>query len=124
MPSAGSRERASALAQPWKWASSLPGHPEQLADHRDRQRVGQVVHDVELAPVSAGVEQPVDQLADAPVHAADPRGRELLHDQQAQLVVLGRVEEDERRVARFAWRGEAPGRHQRARAAGSCARRS
>ena len=56
----------------------LVRHPELLADHGDREGVGEVVDDVNLAPVS----HPVDEAGD---------DVEVSRCQAAQPVVLGRV---------------------------------
>ncbi len=73
----------------------LAGHAEQLADDRHRQRVGEIVDDIELALVALGIEQLVDEGDDAVVHGVDASRGELAHHQPPQSVVLGRVEEEE-----------------------------
>jgi hypothetical protein len=76
----------------------LTWYSEQVADHRYRQRVGQVVNDVKLATVTLRVEQAIHELDDLVAHLLDPLWRELMHHQATQAIVIGWVEKNEGRA--------------------------
>ena len=74
----------------------LGGRAEQLADHRHRQRVGEVGDDVHRRAVLHQVEPSLDDRADARLQAVDDAAREGLADERAQARVGGRVAKDHR----------------------------
>ncbi len=67
------------------------GHAEQHADDAHRQRVGEIVHQVEVATRLGGVQQLVDEPLDLSSQPADRGRRERSTDQAAQPRVVGRV---------------------------------
>ena len=73
----------------------LTRHAEQLADDRNRQRIGKIVDDIEPALVAVSVEQLVDEGHDPVVHGVDAGRGELTHHQPSQPIVLRRIEEEE-----------------------------
>ncbi len=80
----------------------LERHAKQPADHRDRQRVGEVGDDVEVTGLGDRVEQGVDQRRDVGLQCLDDLRHERLADQLAQPRVVRRVEEEETRLDRAA----------------------
>ena len=73
----------------------LGGDPEQLADHRDRQRVAETGDEVEAGRVDV-VEHPVDQVRHVRPELLHGAGREGLAHQLAEPRVVGRVHEQHR----------------------------
>lgn len=62
-----------------------------VADHHDRQLMGEFLHDVHLPAVDHRVDQAVDQRLDARPHLLHPLGGEGLVDEAAQSGVVRRV---------------------------------
>ena len=73
------------------------GHVEQVADHLDWDRGGEIVDQVHLALGGDGVEQAVHQLDQIGLHAGDRARRERTHDQAADAGMGGGIVEDEAR---------------------------
>ena len=94
-------------------AWSRGGHAEQLADHRDRQRVGERRDQVGLAVLGERggevVEEPVGDLLDPGRERVDPAAGERPGDQPAQPGVVGRVAVQQVAVHRGARRRAAAG---------------
>src|SRR6266508_5952145 len=78
----------------------LARHAEQRADDLDRQRVREVVDDVDLLPIAEPGDEVVDERRDLRLafgHSRRVVGRaQLAHRDPAPAVVLGRVPSDER----------------------------
>jgi hypothetical protein len=68
-------------------------HPQQPADHRYRQWVGQIFDHIEFTLGRDLFEQTVDHGGDIGFQRLDDLGRERLADQPAQPSVVGRIEE-------------------------------
>ena len=87
----------------WKSARSPYRHPEELADHRDRQRVSEVRDQVHSALMRGGVQQLGHDLVDSSPQSLDRPGSERLVDQRPQPGVVGRIlaqhEVDEEQLA-------------------------
>ncbi len=77
----------------------LDRHTEQAADHRDRQRVGEVGDHVEPALLGDLVEQRINQRRDAGFQRLHHLRGERLADQSAKPGVIRRVEKQESRCA-------------------------
>src|SRR5438128_1328665 len=69
----------------------LRRHPEHLGDDDDRQRVGEIVNDLEFASIAGLREHVFDDLPDARPQVLDGPRRERLADQAAQSCVIGRI---------------------------------
>ena len=79
------------------------GHAQELADHRDRDGVGEVVDDVDrtgLQGVDLLVDQPTDLRFALQHEPGIARRAELTHGDPTQPVVVGRILSDERRDGR------------------------
>jgi hypothetical protein len=73
---------------------------EQLANHCNRQGVGEIVHQIEVGPVPQPVEKGVGELLRLAVHCPHAGRCELAHDLPAQEIVIRRIAEDEGTMAR------------------------
>ena len=73
------------------------GHPQHLADHRDGQRIGQVLDDVHRARRHDAIQEPVHDVLDMRAHRLHhARSKRLVH-QGAQARVVGWILEEHRR---------------------------
>ncbi len=70
-------------------------HPEPLADDRDRERLGEVVQQVEVAPFDERLEQFGRELRRLLPHRLHAPGRERRRDELADARVIGRLEPEE-----------------------------
>ena len=70
-------------------------HVEQIADHLNRDRGGEILDQVDLALGGHGVEQPVHQRDQVRLHRRDRARRQRAHDQPPHAGVRGRVVENE-----------------------------
>ena len=62
-------------------AEALLGHPQQLGDHRDRQRDGEVAHEVHFIAAFHRVEAVARNLSDARLQRGDPPRGEAAVDE-------------------------------------------
>ena len=89
----GSDELVGPGPEPWL---VLAGHAEQLADDGDRERIGDLIHQVSLVAAGQVIDQAADDLGHFGRHRHDPvrvvRRSEVPHQQPAYPVVLWRVE--------------------------------
>ena len=69
----------------------LRRHAEHLGDNDDRQRVGEIVNDLEFASIAGLREHVFDDLPDARPQVLDGPRRERLADQPAQSCVTWRI---------------------------------
>ena len=83
--------------------------PEQLGDDRDRQRLGEVGDEIDLARAREVVDQAIDDRLDAAPHRLDGPRRERLEDKPPDPRVVGRLEVEHPGVVELVERG-VPGR--------------
>src|SRR5262249_43147098 len=58
-------------------------------------RIRKILDHIELVFLLPGIEQGIDRLFDLLLHAPDPLRSKLMHDQAAQLSMLGRIGKNE-----------------------------
>ncbi|MGY3422813.1 hypothetical protein ACVWZW_003288 [Bradyrhizobium sp. F1.13.4] len=83
------------------------GHVEQIADHLDGDRCGEVLDQLAITFGGDGVEQAVDELDDIRLHPRDRARRQRAHDQAPHARMGRRVVEDEARGVVLVERGVA-----------------
>ncbi len=71
------------------------GHAQQVGDHLERHREGQLVDQLHRAALGRAVEDVVDQLLDPRTEPLDGRRGERQRDEAAQPGVIGRVEAED-----------------------------
>ncbi len=71
-------------------------HAEQIRDHGDRERLGELAEEVERLALHQRIEQLRRDLLDRRTHVLDGAGREGPRDQRPQAGVVGRLEIEQR----------------------------
>ena len=90
-------ERVQTLRQqsrgPAELSLVLDRHPEQSADHRDRQWIGKIADHLQPARVGDLIQQSIDERGDVGLEAPNDSGRERFTDKFAQPGVVRRIQE-------------------------------